>query len=329
MMVRTVVSGLVMAYSDGFRTQLPTVGEVQAVTLAFRRRFAPGAQTHDDRQPDAEPDEKLLELIADPFESVSDAHTRLTKAEAHLRVRSDRRSVFLTVYAEMTANVGAGIESGAFDDPDWVREYLVAFANRYRRALIDFERGNLTDVPPAWKLGFHASTNDDTLLIQDALLGINAHINYDLAFTLRDVSIDPDRPSKLRDHDRINRILRQLVDVIQRALAEVYNAEGYTHIDNALGSFDEEFMLVGLTEARSLAWRNAVLLNDAQPAFLRRLVKARVRIVSLGTGYFILAPSAIRPVLWVLRQVERDTPPIDSLQDGFRRRVEDEEIRIE
>ena len=101
---------------------------------------------------------------------------------------------------------------------------------------------------------------------------INAHINYDLAFTLRDVSIDPNRPSKRRDHNRINDILRRVVDVVQRALADVYGAEGYTDIDTLLGSFDEEFTLFGVTEARSLAWRNAVLLTDTGPALVRRFV---------------------------------------------------------
>ena len=37
--------------------------------------------------------------------------------------------MFLTVYAEMTATIETGIESGVFDDPDWVREYLIDFAD--------------------------------------------------------------------------------------------------------------------------------------------------------------------------------------------------------
>lgn len=155
---------------------------------------------------------------------------------------------------------------------------------------------------------------------------INAHINYDLAFALRDVSIDPNRPSKRRDHNRINDILRRVVDVVQRALADVYGAEGYTDIDTLLGSFDEEFTLFGVTEARSLAWRNAVLLTDTGPALVRRFVDWRASIVATGVGYFVLAPSTDRSVLWALRRIEQDAPPIDPFRDGFRRRVEDETI---
>ena len=75
------------------------------------------------------------------FRSVDDVLNRLGEAEVYFRQRSDRRSVFLTVYTEMTATVKRGIESGAFESPGWVRDYLVAFAERYRTALLGAERG--------------------------------------------------------------------------------------------------------------------------------------------------------------------------------------------
>ena len=156
---------------DGLRTQLPTAGELRATKLAFGQRSLPETWQQVDRRRGVTPDEGLLEVVADPFTSVSDVLARLERAEAYLRCQSDRRAVFLTVYTEMTASVEAGIELGRFDDPDWVCEYLVAFADRYREALVDFERGNPSDVPQAWRLGFQASTSDYTLLIQDAVLG--------------------------------------------------------------------------------------------------------------------------------------------------------------
>lgn len=307
--------------ANGLRGRMPIPAESRAIALALRRRVLPDAGMRGDRRRAVEPDETLLQVMEGPFESVTDVRKRLQEAEAYLRRRSDRRSVFLTVYTEMTAKVEAGIEAGRFDDPSWAREYLIAFADRYRAALVDFERGSAADLPQAWQIAFTASTSDYTLLVQDALLGINAHINYDLAFALEDIGIDPDRSSKLRDHDRINAILRQLVDVIQRALADVYHAEGYTHVDDLLGSFDEDFTLIGLTEARSLAWRNAVLLTDTRSALVRRIVDWRIDAVSAGAGYFVLAPSVSRSVLWTLRGIEGGSPPIEPLREEFQRRA--------
>lgn len=114
---------------DELRAQLPTLGELRAVKLAVGQRPVTDDWMQVDRRRDTEPDENLLEVMTGSFTSVSDVRTRLGSAEAYLRSRSDRRSVFLTVYAEMTATIETGIESGVFDDPDWVREYLIDFAD--------------------------------------------------------------------------------------------------------------------------------------------------------------------------------------------------------
>lgn len=303
----------------------PTLAELQAIGLSLRKRSLSDAlgTPIDERAIQREPDRQLLGLLDDPFETVDGTYDKLAETEQYLRERDDRRSVFLTVYTRMTDEVRAGIESGTFEDPDWSRRYLVAFANRYRRALVGFEHGEIATVPLAWRIGFTASVSDYTLLVQDALLGINAHINYDLTYTLRDVSIDPDRLSKRADHRAINGVLARLVDTVQRALVDVYAARGYDRLDRLLGSFDEEFTLVGLTESRALAWRNAVLLTDFESSVVRRLVEWRVNAVSAGGAYFVLAPSADRSLLWALRTIEGDDPPIASLSDAFRRRVDD------
>ena len=310
-------------------TQLPTLAELRAVALTIRRRTRSHHGAWSDSGRERAPDERLLGMMGDPFDSVSDVSERLGAVETYLRDRGDRRSVFLTVYTEMTANVHDGIESGAFDDPEWVRDYLVAFADRYRTALVASERGNPAEVPVAWQLAFDASTSGDTILIQDALLGVSAHINYDLTYALRDVGIDPERPSKLRDHNRINGILQQLVDVVQRALADVYDASGYTRVDELLGSLDEEFTLIGLKEARSLAWRNAVLLTDTESRLIRRFVHWRVEAVSTGAGHFILAPSTDQSVIRALRNIERERVPIDPLREAFHRRLRERVIEID
>lgn len=316
------------------RPHLPTIAELRALWVGRRGLELPDAWL-DDGLSSREADPALLAMLEDPFESVEDVADRLDRMERHLRDLGDRRSVFLTVYAAMTERVRAGIESSSagdagdgsgseaitFEHPDWVRAYLVAFAERYRRALLSLERGSMADVPPAWRLAFNASTAGETLLIQDALLGINAHINHDLSYALRDVGIDPERAAKRRDHDRINAILERLVDVVQRALVEVYEAEGYRQIDAGLGRFDETFTLVALTESRTLAWRNAVALTDTGLAVLERLVHWRIRLLSVGAGAAILAPSADPALLEAFRLIEEGDPPLDDLHERFTERL--------
>lgn len=108
----------------------------------------------------------------------------------------------------------------------------------------------------------------------------------------------------------------------------MYAAAGYTRIDTLLGSFDEEFTLVGLTEARRLAWQNAVLLTDTASTLLRRLVEWRIRTVSAGAASFILAPNTDRSLLWSLRQIEGAEPPVGALYDAFQRRLRAQNIHV-
>lgn len=312
----------------GLHTQLPTGPEIRAIALSFTRRVLSTVPGPQEDPLVAEPDARLLDLLNDPFDSVTDVRQRLESAEAYLRDQSDRRSVFLTVYTEMTANVEKGINSGMFTDPTWVDNYLVAFANHYRSALLAAERGVWIDIPMAWWIAFHAALDQPTLLVQDALLGINAHINYDLPYALVDVGISPNRPAKRRDHNRINDILKELIDVVQRALTDIYDAGGYAHADQLLGSFDEDFTLVGLTESRDLAWRNAVLLTDKETRLVRWVVNWRVRAVSTGAAYFILSPSVEPSILPALRSLEQDRVPTDSFQAAFNERIEELELTL-
>ena len=306
------------------RATVPTTAELRTLLAAYRRstdvdvaaldaEFGPG-------------DEALLEIVADPFSSVDDVAERLARAEAHLRERDDRRSVFLTMYVRMTEAIGEGIEAGAFDDPEWVASYLVGFAERYRRALVAFERRAFDAVPRAWLLGFAAAVRGEALVAQDALTGINAHINYDLTYTLRDIEIDPDRERKRADHDRINEVLARLVATVQETLVEVYDAAGIAGVDALFDPLDDRLALLGLAGSRLFAWRNAVLLADL-PAWLgARYVGWRARTVSVGAAALVLAPQIDPGEQETLAAAEADRRMAVEFGDAFRRRTGSETI---
>lgn len=263
-----------------------------------------------------------VDHLTQPFDSLEQTRNALQQTEELFRAANDRRSVFLTVYVEMTKAVIHGIKTEAFQDPAWVSTYLIEFANWYRKALVDFHQGNMEAVPRPWRLAFAASASGHTLIIQDLLLGVNAHINYDLAYTLHEIGIDPKRPEKLQDHNHINRILGSLVDTAQSIIFEMYATAGLADMDLSLGQFDEWFTLFGLTEARHLAWRNATSLTDSRWRFRRQCTEWKINAVATGAAYFVLAPNTDRSVLWLLRNIEGSTPPIDHVSAEFRRRIE-------
>jgi hypothetical protein len=261
-----------------------------------------------------DPSANVLDLIERPFRDVADAHERLSALESLLYERGDRRAAFLTIYVRVTAEVDTGLTRGEFNDPAWVATYLVTFADHYRRAFYAFERGLLDEVPDPWRLSFETSLDGDSLVSQDVLLGINAHVNYDLALALYEVGIDPNRPQKYDDHRKINRVLGRLVDEEQELIAERY-ASGVADIDESLGRLDETLSFFTLREGRRNAWRGAVALTDGRYALIRRAVRWYLRSLSMGAGRFILVPTANSTVR---RRLER-------LEDGGSDRPSDDE----
>ena len=124
----------------------------------------------------------------------------LSTLESSFVTQRDKRGIFATVYTVMTRELAAQVERGEFENPDWIRMYIPAFADLYRQALLAYD-ADPDSAPKPWRIAFDAARTD-SLFIQDVFLGINAHVNSDLPLALRAVTIDPDRESRYRDHKR-------------------------------------------------------------------------------------------------------------------------------
>src|SRR4051794_1796481 len=103
---------------------------------------------------------------------------RMERLETELA--SDVRRYFHSVYLRTTRAVAEEIAAGNFDDPDWVEEWDVVFADLYLDALEESLGGTTPSGP--WEVAFSAATQPATALppLRHVLLGMNAHINYDL-----------------------------------------------------------------------------------------------------------------------------------------------------
>lgn len=291
-----VPSGLVAAVVAVVGTALvgTAVGRVRV-----RRRSVEGCL---DAGGDADP--AVLSLVAEPYETVEGTHRRLRALERLLREREDRRAVFLTVYARVTGEVAAAIERGAFEDPAWVADYLVRFADRYRQAAYDFETGRVTGLPTAWRLAFRAAQREDVHVLQHAVLGINAHVTFDLAFALLAAGVDADRPAKYRDHQRINLVLWRLVDVTLDRLAERY-APGTGGFVGTTGPFLEVFWFGGLVLGRECAWWVALVLAEFGRGYPARLARWLVATASATVARAVLGPTGPPAASRLLRPTAR------------------------
>lgn len=243
-----------------------------------------------------------------PWQRVEDVAVGLAALERGFIERRDRRAVFVTAYRLITGQIQDWIAAGRFADGDWAARYLVAFGNLYRRALEAWESGARDEMPKAWRIGFEAAAAGRTLVIQDLVLGINAHINHDLALALGGVGIDPDRPRHYADHTLVNAALRGATDTLQTCIANMY-AKGLGVLDRLLGRLDEEFTLFSVEVARENAWVSAVALVDARAEAERQRAAATLEARAGAMARLILSGGEKAPwLLEAMRHVEQLQP---------------------
>lgn len=188
----------------------------------------------------------------------------------------DHRAAFLRVYTRMTRRVQERLAGGFFLDPAWMEQVALRFAHYYFAALEGFDRGG--PCPPAWQVAFAAARSGHTSVLQDVLLGINAHINNDLPQTLADQLAGSDWPHLDRllrrrfDHDQINRILHELVPIVEDEVARHYGRL-IRLLGWLLGDLDTLLATYGLKYYRDEVWHKAMALLAARPGAERERVR--------------------------------------------------------
>jgi hypothetical protein len=176
------------------------------------------------------------------------------------------RRVFLGTYLRTTQAVGAAIDRGTFEDPDWVDTWDVAFAELYLAA----HDNDLADEPVArpWRLAFDAPAELPPL--RHVLLGINAHVNYDLPQALLAVISDDDfadpvlMDRRRRDHERIDGVLASRVGAEDDQLAASGTSGAKDLLDRVLTPLNRLSSRRFLRESRQKVWHNTAELQNAR-----------------------------------------------------------------
>lgn len=233
--------------------------------------------------------------------TVDEVATLLERLEAHCLPVRDHRGVFATAYLQITRAIRAEIEAGGFQDPRWATAYLVRFGDLYRRALLAYESGRLDEVPKSWRLAFDAACEGRGLVLQHLLLGINAHINHDLALALTEVGIDPERERKYSDHVRVNEVLDRATEQLKSQVSMMY-APLLERIDWLGGRLDDDLVRFSIPRARDHAWGFAVAIAGAKTQSERALLYRSLDEQAAVLAQLILAPPTNHPI--VLRVVE-------------------------
>lgn len=238
------------------------------------------------------------------YSTLDEVVADLWAIEQRFLARQDRRAIFATLYGVVSAEMRHRVARGEFLDPAWVHRYAVAFANYYRDALEAYDSGRTSQVPRAWRLCFDAAAAGNGLVLQDLLLGVNAHVNNDLPFALHRVTIEPDREQRRRDHNAVNEVLAAVTERATARIAALY-APGLVALDALAGDIDEMLALFSLQTARESSWESAVSFTNASNAVERALVAGLVSSRAAVVAKLLLAPSRNPALVAASRRLEQ------------------------
>jgi hypothetical protein len=195
----------------------------------------------------------------------------------------DPRAVFLSCYALMTQNMLDAVEAGEFTDAAWVSHLLHHFAGYYFDALDAYEAGAAC-APEVWRCAHDAARRSNAPAISLLLLGVNAHINYDLVLAVADL-LEPEWPNlsdegrraRYDDYCRVNDTIGRTIDSVQDGILEKREPI-MALVDTLLGPVDEWLVSREITEWREEVWGSAVrrveTTGEAQREVLRREIEA-------------------------------------------------------
>lgn len=202
----------------------------------------------------------------------------------------DHRAVFALTYLRTTEEFVRTVRTRPdfFSGVRWINHEDAVFAQLYFRAYDRWEKGK--PVPEAWRIAFESTRSPDLTAIGDLLLGLNAHINRDLPYTLAHVGLkNRQGQSRKLDHDRVNAFLENVADPLQIELARRYD-EILTLTDLEPSPLDEITVLQAVRLFRENAWRNAERLVAAHTDAKRRLVADSIELeASIGAQLIRLA----------------------------------------
>lgn len=193
-----------------------------------------------------------------PPQTIDEVLRELDQIIFDCRKEKSRRGFFAALYRNVTLKVKEGIAAGVFDDGPRMERFDVAFANRYLTALGSFRQNQ--PLSNCWRTAFQTNSHYWPLIIQQLLVGMNAHINFDLGIAAAGIAPGPELPSLREDFDRINTILGSMILKVRTDIEEL--SPWIRFLDQLAPTAENTVINFSLNNARTSAWLVATLVNS-------------------------------------------------------------------
>ena len=201
-----------------------------------------------------------------PPQTIDDVLTELDRIILLARTEQSRLGFFATLYRNVTIKVKQGIASGVFEDGARMEKLDVTFANRYLSALASYRANQNTS--RCWFVAFEAANRWPPIILQQLLIGMNAHINFDLGIAAQAVAPGSELPSLQTDFNRINDILAGMVIKVRSDVEEV--SPWIKLLDRYASQSEDRLINFSLGKARASSWLVANMINSTPTEHLGR-----------------------------------------------------------
>jgi hypothetical protein len=209
---------------------------------------------------------------SDPIDAVL---LQLDQIVALCVANGSRAGYFAALYRRVTRTVRERIGTGYFDDDARMETLDVTFAGLYLTAFRQWQAGDPA-LSLCWKVAFDAVADPTLLLLQNLLLGMNAHIIYDLGIATAQVAATPAGLLSLHgDFLKINALLACLVPT---ELAELGDVSPLLHLLEDLTDRDEpRLVAIAIEAARDFAWlfANELVIVSGNPDLEKTLLSLK------------------------------------------------------
>jgi Family of unknown function (DUF5995) len=189
-------------------------------------------------------------------QSIDDVLIELDKIIEASIENGDYLAIFAYVYRRTTAQIKAEILAKSFDDNERMERMDVTFANRYLDAYRQF--ANDKTVSASWLVAFKARFQKRTIM-QHLLVGMSAHINFDLGIAAAETAQGQDITDLKNDFMKVNEILADLTNEMQLRVARA--SKLMFLLDWIGGKSDEKIANYSIKKARQFAWKVATTLT--------------------------------------------------------------------
>jgi hypothetical protein len=193
-----------------------------------------------------------------------------------LRDSCSDQALFALTYLRVTQTYAwSARQPGYYRDPGWTNHAVAVFAKYYLRAFDGWNANpNSAAVPQAWKIAFAGAQDGKIMGTGNFLLGLNAHINHDLALAMSAAGLtQADGQSAKPNYDKIDALLNSVTIPLVAELSARFDPS----MDDTSLPLNLDAVAIGnlMFAWREQAWRNAELMSVA-PALTKPVVQATI-----------------------------------------------------